>query len=121
MKDLKRKGLVCLIGSDLAKNAKMPLILLFAVLVSALLVVANIQRTRLLISEREELVLERTALDIEWRNLILEETALGDQSRIERIALNKFKMRHVEPSKEYLVIKKQNVIEYKNHLPDQAR
>jgi hypothetical protein len=34
--------------------------------------------TRLLTAQREQLVLERDALDIEWRNLILEENALGD-------------------------------------------
>lgn len=120
MTDFQRKGLLRLIGSDLIKNAKMPLILLFAVLVSALLVVSNIHRTRLLIAEREELVLERKALDIERRNLILEETALGDQNRVERIAIDKFKMQHVDPSKEYLIIKK-NIIQPETTRHDKAR
>ncbi|WP_145483736.1 cell division protein FtsL [Yersinia aldovae] len=100
-----RHGLVGLIGGDLIRNAKIPLILLVAVLVSAVLVVTTAHRTRLLTAEREQLVLERDALDIEWRNLILEENALGDHSRVERIATDKLKMQHVDPSQENIVVK----------------
>ncbi len=84
-----RHGLVGVIGADLIRNAKIPLILLVAVLISAVLVVTTAHRTRLLTAEREQLVLERDALDIEWRNLILEENALGDHSRVESIAIEK--------------------------------
>lgn len=86
-----RHGLVGVIGADLIRNAKIPLILLVAVLISAVLVVTTAHRTRLLTAEREQLVLERDALDIEWRNLILEENALGDHSRVESIAIEKLK------------------------------
>ncbi|EEP92806.1 Cell division protein ftsL [Yersinia kristensenii ATCC 33638] len=92
------------IGGDLIRNAKIPLILLIAVLVSAVLVVTTAHRTRLLTAEREQLVLERDALDIEWRNLILEENALGDHSRVESIAIDKLKMQHVDPSQENIVV-----------------
>lgn len=91
--------------ADLIRNAKIPLILLVAVLISAVLVVTTAHRTRLLTAEREQLVLERDALDIEWRNLILEENALGDHSRVESIAIEKLKMQHVDPSQENIVIK----------------
>ncbi|AAM87181.1 cell division protein FtsL [Yersinia pestis] len=100
-----RHGLVGVIGADLIRNAKIPLILLVAVLISAVLVVTTAHRTRLLTAEREQLVLERDALDIEWRNLILEENALGDHSRVESIAIEKLKMQHVDPSQENIVIK----------------
>ncbi|CNH56990.1 cell division protein FtsL [Yersinia thracica] len=99
-----RHGLVGVIGDDLIRNAKIPLILLIAVLVSAVLVVTTAHRTRLLTAEREQLVLERDALDIEWRNLILEENALGDHSRVESIAIDKLKMQHVDPSQENIVV-----------------
>ncbi|AIN16844.1 MULTISPECIES: cell division protein FtsL [Yersinia] len=99
-----RHGLVGVIGGDLIRNAKIPLILLIAVLVSAVLVVTTAHRTRLLTAEREQLVLERDALDIEWRNLILEENALGDHSRVESIAIDKLKMQHVDPSQENIVV-----------------
>ena len=78
-----RHGLVGVIASDILRNGKIPLILLIAVLISAILVVTTAHRTRLLTAQREQLVLERDALDIEWRNLILEENALGDHSRVE--------------------------------------
>ncbi|EEQ01599.1 Cell division protein ftsL [Yersinia mollaretii ATCC 43969] len=73
-------------------------------LVSAIFVVTTAHRTRLLTAEREQLVLERDALDIEWRNLILEENALGDHSRVESIATDKLKMQHVDPSQENIVV-----------------
>ncbi|EEP99620.1 Cell division protein ftsL [Yersinia ruckeri ATCC 29473] len=97
--------MVGVIGADLIRNAKIPLILLVAVLVSAVLVVTTAHRTRLLTAEREQLVLERDALDIEWRNLILEENALGDHSRVERIATEKLQMQHVDPAQENIVVK----------------
>lgn len=100
-----RHGLVAVIGNDLLCNAKTPLLLLVTVLVSAILVVTIAHRTRLLIAERERLVLERDALDIEWRNLILEENALGDHSRVERIAMGKLEMQHVDPLREIIVVK----------------
>ncbi|CAH0188121.1 Cell division protein FtsL [Rahnella aquatilis] len=99
-----RHGLVGVIASDILRNGKIPLILMIAVLVSAILVVTTAHRTRLLAAQREQLVLERDALDIEWRNLILEENALGDHSRVERIAKAKLQMQHVDPSQEIIVV-----------------
>lgn len=86
------------------RNGKIPMILLIAVLISAIFVVTTAHRTRLLTAQREQLVLERDALDIEWRNLILEENALGDHSRVERIATEKLQMQHVDPSQETIVV-----------------
>ncbi|MDU6409802.1 MAG: cell division protein FtsL [Yersiniaceae bacterium] len=100
-----RHGLVGVIGGDLLRHGKIPVILLVAVLVSAILVVTTAHRTRLLTAEREQLVLERDALDIEWRNLILEENALGDHSRVEQIATQKLQMQHVDPAQENIVVK----------------
>ncbi len=101
-----RHGLVGIIGNDLLRHAKIPLLLLMAVLVSALFVVTLAHRTRLLISERERLVLEKDALDIEWRNLILEEHVLGDHARVENIATDKLKMQYVDPTKELILVKR---------------
>ena len=52
-----RHGLVGVLGGDLLRNAKIPLLLLIASLVSAVFVVTNAHRTRLLTAEREQLVL----------------------------------------------------------------
>lgn len=73
---------------------------------TAVTVVTTAHHTRLLTAQREQLVLERDALDIEWRNLILEENALGDHSRVERIATEKLQMQHVDPSQENIVVQK---------------
>ncbi|KAA1194959.1 cell division protein FtsL [Photorhabdus heterorhabditis] len=99
-----RHGLAGIIGSDLLRNAKIPLILLVAVVVSAIVVVTTTHETRLLIAEKEHLVLERDALDIEWRNLILEENALSEHSRVERVAVEKMHMQHVNPAQENVVV-----------------
>ena len=52
------------------------------------------------------MILERDSLEIEWRNLILEENALADHSRIERLAAEKLHMQHVTPDQEQIVIQK---------------
>ncbi|MCO7263202.1 cell division protein FtsL [Dickeya zeae] len=102
-----RHSLGGVIGDDLLRHGKLSLLLLIAVLVSAIMVVTTAHRTRLLTAERERLLLERDALDIEWRNLILEENALGDHSRVEQIATEKLHMVHVDPSQENIVVKQQ--------------
>lgn len=104
MMGTERHGLVGVIGGDLLRKGKIPVILLTAVLVSAILVVTTTHETRRLTAQREQLVLERDALDIEWRNLILEENALGDHSRVERFATEKLLMQHVDPSQENIVV-----------------
>ena len=94
-----RHALPGVIGDDLLRFGKLPLCL-------AVTVVTTAHHTRLLTAQREQLVLERDALDIEWRNLILEENALGDHSRVERIATEKLQMQHVDPSQENIVVQK---------------
>lgn len=101
-----RHALPGVIGGDLLRNGKLPLCLFIASIVTAVIVVTTTHHTRLLIAQREQLVLERDALDIEWRNLILEENALGDHSRIERIATEKLLLQHVDPGQENIVVQK---------------
>ncbi|MGL9759918.1 MAG: cell division protein FtsL [Symbiopectobacterium sp.] len=100
-----RHNLAGIIGQDVLRHGKLPLLLLISALVSAVLVVTTVHKTRLLTVQREQLLLERDALDIEWRNLILEENALGDHSRVERIATEKLHMWHVDPAQENIVVK----------------
>ena len=100
-----RHALPGVIRDDLLQFGKLPLCLFICIIVTAVTVVTT-HHTRLLTAQREQLVLERDALDIEWRNLILEENALGDHSRVERIATEKLQMQHVDPSKENIVVQK---------------
>ncbi|AFJ48336.1 cell division protein FtsL [Shimwellia blattae] len=99
-----RHALPGVIGSDLLRHGKLPLCLFIAIILTAVFVVTTAHHTRLLTAQREQLVVERDALDIEWRNLILEENALGDHSRVERIANDKLQMQHVDPSQENIVV-----------------
>ena len=102
-----RHALPGVIGDDLfAVLGKLPLCLFICIILTAVTVVTTAHHTRLLTAQREQLVLERDALDIEWRNLILEENALGDHSRVERIATEKLQMQHVDPSQENIVVQK---------------
>ena len=87
-----RHALPGVIGDDLLRFGKLPLCLFICIIITAITVVTTAHHTRLLTAQREQLVLERDALDIEWRNLILEENALGDHSRVERIATEKLQM-----------------------------
>ncbi len=91
-----RHALPGVIGDDLLRFGKLPLCLFICIILTAVTVVTTAHHTRLLTAQREQLVLERDALDIEWRNLILEENALGDHSRVERIATEKLQMQHVD-------------------------
>jgi len=94
------------ITADFIHSTKIPLILLIMVLASAMLVVITTYQTRSLTVERERLILEKDALDTEWRNLILEENALSTHNRIERIASEKLKMQQINPLQENIIIKK---------------
>lgn len=101
-----RRSLPAVIAEDLWRFGKLPLCLFVAIILSAISVVTTAHHTRLLTAQREQLVVERDALDIEWRNLILEENALGDHSRVERIATEKLHLQHVDPSQENIVVQK---------------
>ncbi|MBG2037204.1 cell division protein FtsL [Klebsiella pneumoniae] len=101
-----RHALPGVIGDDLLRFGKLPLCLFICIIITAITVVTTAHHTRLLTAQRGQLVLERDALDIEWRNLILEENALGDHSRVERIATEKLQMQHVDPSQENIVVQK---------------
>lgn len=99
-----RHSLPGVIGGDLLRNGKLPVCLFVAIVITAVSVVTTAHKTRLLTAQREQMVVERDALDIEWRNLILEENALGDHSRVERIAKDKLQLQHVDPSQENIVV-----------------
>ncbi len=99
-----RHGLVGVIGRDLISHAKLPLILLVAIVVSAISVVTIVHKTRLLTAKKDSQTLTLNVLDIEWRNLLLEENVLGDHTRVENHAVTQLHMQHVDPGKENIVI-----------------
>ncbi|MFD2178801.1 cell division protein FtsL [Veronia pacifica] len=85
-------GLVRQIAYDLGSVGKYPLILLALVLMSAFAVVYVTQMTRATIAQHDNLLVEQERLEVEWRNLILEEHALSEHSRVESKARSELEM-----------------------------
>ncbi|WP_166836708.1 cell division protein FtsL [Rheinheimera pleomorphica] len=73
-------------------------LMLLACIISALVVVHFAHLNRQLTIAQDGLYQQRDQLDIEWRNLILEQRALAEHSRVEEIARNKLQM--VRPAAE---------------------
>ncbi|QIQ20965.1 cell division protein FtsL [Zophobihabitans entericus] len=99
-----RTGLLGVIFDDFIHHQKLSLFLLVLVMVSAMCVLITTQQTRLLLNQRERLLLERDVLESEWRNLILEENVLADQKRIERQAISQLGMQTVTPKTETIIV-----------------
>lgn len=99
-----RYSLVSIIGEDLIEHSKLPLLLLVLSIASAIAVVYVTYSTRLLTEQREQLILERDKLNVEWRNLILEEYVLGEHSRVAEIAAQRLQMNYVELGQEQIVL-----------------
>ena len=78
--------------------ARLNLILLAAVLISALAVVSTNHRARKLITEFEREQERMRALDVEWGQLQLEQSTWANHARIEQIARDKLGMRAPRPA-----------------------
>ncbi|WP_163923291.1 cell division protein FtsL [Photobacterium sp. Alg240-V54] len=96
-------NLASLIGRDLVTVGLVPLILAFAILISALSVVYVTHESRQLIAQQEKLLMQRENYDIEWRNQILEENSLAEHSRIERLAETELKMQRPSVDNEIVI------------------
>ncbi|WKE66078.1 cell division protein FtsL [Gallaecimonas kandeliae] len=94
--------LAALIAAELWQS-KWLLLLFFAVIASAFAVVDLAQGNRLLTAEKEQLMVERESLDVEWRHLNLEEGALGEHSRVEGIAQRQMNMKRVARTDEKVI------------------
>ncbi|WMY95979.1 MAG: cell division protein FtsL [Arsenophonus sp.] len=103
---LKTDNLIKIISNDIFQYGKIQLILLIIIMISAILVITVSHKTRILIIDKNITITEKESLDIEWRNLILEENVLGNHSRIERLSKEKLQMIHVDPIEENIVIEK---------------
>ncbi|MGP1871429.1 MAG: cell division protein FtsL [Arsenophonus sp.] len=100
----KKYSLIKIIGYDILRHGVIPLILLKVIIISAILIIITSHQVRLLVAEKDFIVEKKEFLDIEWRNLILEENLLVNHSRIERLSIERLQMIHVDPMKEHIVI-----------------
>ncbi len=96
-------NLAKLIAIDLLTVGRLPLLLLMMIFATAMGVVFTTHHTRQAISEKNEEMQYRDYLDNEWRNLILEETALAEHSRVQEIAVRDLDMKRPDPDKEVVI------------------
>lgn len=84
-----------LILSDIWQH-KFLLVLMLCCLGSALAVVEFTHMNRQLTMHEDKILQHRDTLEMEWRNLLLEQRALSEHSRVEELAATKLNM--VRPS-----------------------
>lgn len=94
------------LGKEILKDIwqhKIVLLLLLSILVTAFAVIMLTHETRLLTINKEQLLTERDLSDVEWRNLLLEQSTLEEHSNIEYIAKHKLNMYRPSTTEEKLV------------------
>ena len=90
------------IWKDLKRNILL-LILLMSVLVSAFYVIYFTHMHRQTTSSFENLLVERDELDIEYRNLLLEQNSLAEHSAIESKAAKQLNMKRPDAQSEVII------------------
>ncbi|UPQ88467.1 cell division protein FtsL [Vibrio sinaloensis] len=98
-----KPNLAKLIALDLLGAGRVPLIMLVLIFASAMGVVFTTHHTRQAVTEKDQALVERERLDNEWRNLLLEETALAEHSRVQDIAKGELEMKRPDSDKEVIV------------------
>ncbi|UJF22462.1 cell division protein FtsL [Shewanella sp. OMA3-2] len=73
------------------------------VMINAVAVVYTSHVSRKLTSQWDELLQEQDRLDIEWRNLLLEEQSQSEHSRVTRIATKDLNMSRPLPKEEVVI------------------
>ncbi|KEY91120.1 cell division protein [Candidatus Photodesmus blepharus] len=96
-------NLAKIIAKDLFTVGRFPLILLLLIFISAVAIVFITHHSRQAIFEKNQMLLEHDRLSDEWYNLILEETALSDHSRVQEIAKGELNMQRPDSDKEIII------------------
>lgn len=89
----------------LTKNCYYILLLLVIILANGLTIVYTTNKYRLCVSELVTLQQQAQSLQLQWGQLLLEQTSITSPARIESLALNKLNMIYPDPPK-ILTIKK---------------
>ncbi len=80
-----------IIVQDIARH-KWVAVLLVAAIGSALAVVELTHQNRQLTIAQDKLLQQRDAFEVEWRNLLIEQRALSEHSRVEELAQQQLQM-----------------------------
>ncbi len=99
----KSPNLAKLIAIDLLTVGRIPLVLMLFIFASAMGVVFATDHTREAVAMKEQSSQERDHLDSEWRNLMIEENALAEHTRVQAIAQADLAMKRPDGDKEVVV------------------
>jgi cell division protein FtsL len=95
-------NLFSFVAADLTRHP-VRVLLFLALLVSAGLVILSAHHNRQMSIAIERLMQEKDQLDVEWRNLVLEQSALTEHNRIEALVKSQLNMHRPLPSEEVVV------------------
>ncbi|MFC5078623.1 Cell division protein FtsL [Vibrio thalassae] len=103
MSNESKHNLAKLIGMDIITVGRVPLLVLLLIFATAMGVVFATHHTRQAINQKDVALQERERLDNEWRNLLLEENALSEHSRVQAMAKRELDMKRPDADKEVVV------------------
>lgn len=86
------KASVMLTSNDIGRPILVVVLLLVAIVASCVAVVYQSYQFRQLFNTQQQLIAHRDALQVEWGQLLLEQSALGANSRVEQLAKRKLAM-----------------------------
>ncbi|QJR80030.1 cell division protein FtsL [Alteromonas pelagimontana] len=95
-------NLLLILVSDLTRH-KLRVLLYLMVITSAMGVILSSHYNRLQVMKIETLMQQRDELDVEWRNLVLEQRALTEHNRIEAMVEKQLNMHRPQADKEVVV------------------
>lgn len=95
-------NLAVIMLTDLRRHL-ISMLVFFCIIASAIAIVVNTHSYRQLMINHEQLVNEKDQLDVEWRHLIIEQSALTEHNLIERKVKDKLNMRRPESEDEVTV------------------
>lgn len=95
-------NLLSFVFADLARHP-VRVLLFLAVLISAAAVILSAHHNRQMAIALEKLMQQQDQLDVEWRHLVLEQSALTEHNRIETLVEKKLNMHRPEPGEEVVV------------------
>ena len=91
-----------LLARDIIKYKGVLLLQLLVVILAGWVILMSHQNRQLSI-ELEQLLQQKDDMDVEWRHLLLEQGALAEHSRIERLAETELNMRRPKPEQEIVI------------------
>jgi cell division protein FtsL len=86
-------GVQMLSSNDFGRPILVVVVLVGAILLSCLSIIYQSYQYRQLFNTQQQLVAHWDELQVEWGQLLLEQSALGSNSRVEKIAKRKLTMR----------------------------